>query len=179
MVRRIVRADVAADRAAVAHLHVGDLGADLAEDRPRACLGGLDDVGVGRHRAELERAVGAELDSAELFQIGKIDEHVGRRGSRFHHVDQRLAACKRARTVVLAEQAQGFLNARWACVLDLPKKHALFSAESPAQVKNLGALSRGSSRAGRGPISAAQQSKCCGRGDGRQASRLPCRPRSR
>ena len=34
VVRRVVRADVAADRAAVAHLDVRDGGADLAEDRP-------------------------------------------------------------------------------------------------------------------------------------------------
>ena len=38
VVRRVVRADVAADRAAVPHLDVGDLRADLAEDRPRPRL---------------------------------------------------------------------------------------------------------------------------------------------
>ena len=42
VVRRMVRADVAADRAAVAHLHVGDLGADLADVqvRNRGTIGG-------------------------------------------------------------------------------------------------------------------------------------------
>ena len=41
VVRRVVRADVPADRAAVSHLHVGDLRADLAEDRAGARLARL------------------------------------------------------------------------------------------------------------------------------------------
>ena len=76
VVRRVARADVAADRAAVAHLHVGDLGADLAEDRPRPRFGRGDQLGVGDHRAELERPVGAELDPLQLGNPGQVDEHV-------------------------------------------------------------------------------------------------------
>ena len=67
----------------------------------------------------------------------EVDEHVGRSGARLHHVDERLAARERASAVVGAEKAQGFLNARRTSVLDLPQEHALFSAESPAQVKKL------------------------------------------
>jgi hypothetical protein len=59
MVRWVIRADVAADGAAVADLHIGDLIADLAENRARPCLRRVDDVGVGGHRPELERPVGA------------------------------------------------------------------------------------------------------------------------
>src|SRR5204863_2839055 len=53
-----------------------------------------------------------------------------------HDVDQGLAAGERARAVVRAEKAQGFLNARGTSVFDLPQEHALFSAETPSQVKN-------------------------------------------
>ena len=62
MVRRVVRADVAADGAAVANLNISNLVADFAEDRARAGLGRVDDLGIRRHRADLERAVRAELD---------------------------------------------------------------------------------------------------------------------
>ena len=80
MVRRVVGADVAADGPPVPHLHVGDLGAHLTEDRARAGLGGCDHFAVRRHRTEDERAVGGELDSPELVEILEVDEDVGRRG---------------------------------------------------------------------------------------------------
>src|SRR5712691_5035781 len=120
MIRRIVRADVAADGAAVANLDVGDLIADLAENRARARLCGVDDVGVGRHRTELERPVGAELDATQLTDVREVDEDVRRRGTRLHDVDQCLAPGESTSTVVGAEKAQGFLNARGTSVLDLP-----------------------------------------------------------
>src|SRR5438093_1574640 len=135
MIRRVVRADVAADGAAVANLDVGDLIADLAENRTRARLCGVDDVGVGRHRPELERPVGAELDATQLTDVCQVDEDVRRGRTRLHHVDQSLATGECTSTVICSKKAQGFLNARGTSVLDLPQKHALFSAETPAQVK--------------------------------------------
>ena len=49
-------ADVAADRAAVPHLDVGDRRRDLGEHRPRHVdLARTDELRVGDHRAELER----------------------------------------------------------------------------------------------------------------------------
>ena len=72
--------------------------------RARASAG-VDDVGVGRHRAELERAVGAELDTARNSPMsGQVDEDVGRRRTRLHDVDQRLAAGECTSTVVGAER---------------------------------------------------------------------------
>src|SRR2546422_6156997 len=120
MVRRVVRADVAPDRAPVANLNVGDLVADLAQNWARTRLRGLDDVGVGRHRTELERAVGAELDATQLTDVREVDEDVRRGGTRLHDVDQCLAPGECTSTVVGAEKAQGFLNARGTSVLDLP-----------------------------------------------------------
>src|SRR5438093_4701800 len=135
MIRRVVRADVAADGAAVANLDVGDLIADLAENRARARLCGVDDVGVGRHRTELERPVGTELDATQLTDVCQVDEDVRRGRTRLHHVDQSLATGECTSTVICAKKAHGFLNARGTSVLDLPQEHALFSAETPAQVK--------------------------------------------
>ena len=57
VVRRVARADVAADRSAVPHLDVGDRAGDLGEDRPRGPDFREARSRVGRHRADLEPAV--------------------------------------------------------------------------------------------------------------------------
>src|SRR5205807_291814 len=80
--------------------------------RPGAGRGGGDQLGVGRHRADPEGAVRVELDAAERRDPVQVDEHVGRRGPRLHHVDQRLPAGERARVVVLPEEAQRLLDRR-------------------------------------------------------------------
>jgi hypothetical protein len=77
VVRRVVRADVAADRAPVPDLDVSDLGADLAEDRARTRLGRAHDVRVGRHRPDREGSVGGELDALQVVEPVQIDEEVG------------------------------------------------------------------------------------------------------
>jgi hypothetical protein len=104
MVRRVVRADVAADRAAVPDLDVGDLRADLAENRPGARLARGHDLRVGGHRADLERAVGPELDPFQLLECAEVDQRVRRARARLHHVDQRLSTRERACAVVLREK---------------------------------------------------------------------------
>jgi hypothetical protein len=123
VVRRVVRADVAADRAAVPHLDVGDRGADLAEDRPRLRLRRGHELGVGRHRADRERPVTGELDPAQLLESVQVDEHVGRRRARLHHVDDRLAAGERTRAVVGREQLQGLRHRPRFRVLHLAQQH--------------------------------------------------------
>src|SRR5207247_1816757 len=132
------------DRAAVARLNVSDLGADLPEDRPRPRLGGFHQLRVRGHGADRNRAVGGEVDSLQLLEILEVDQDVRRGRPRLHDVDQRLPAGEGAGAVVLREQAHSVLNARRASVLDLPEKHAIFSSEIPAQVKNpaIAALSR-------------------------------------
>ena len=123
MVGRVVGADVAADRAAVSHLHVGDLRADLAEDRPGARLARLDELGVGRHRADLERAVAREVDALELLDAAQVDQRVGRAGARLHHVDERLAAGERPRAVVGGEELDRLCERRGPCISDFTQKH--------------------------------------------------------
>ena len=44
--------------------------------------------------------------AAQLLEVVQVDEDVGRRRARLHHVDQRLAAGERARAVVRREQAR-------------------------------------------------------------------------
>ncbi len=124
MVRRVVRAEVPADRAAVADLDVGDRRADLAEDRPGAGLGGCEQLGVGGHRADRQRPVGGEVDALELGEPVQVDEPVGRGRARLHHVDERLSAGERAGAGVLREQAHRLVDGRGAGVRDLPQQHA-------------------------------------------------------
>ena len=123
VVRRVVRADVAADRAAIPHLHVGDRRADLAEDRPRLRLRRGHELGVRRHRADRQRPVGCELDPAQLVEPVEVDEHVGRRRARLHDVDQRLPAGERAGAVVRREQLQRFRHGPRFGVFDLAQQH--------------------------------------------------------
>ena len=76
VVRRVVRADVPADRPAVADLHVRDLRCDLGEDRAGVLhVARCDHLRVGRHGAELE-PVGRLRDRAEVLQGAEIDQHV-------------------------------------------------------------------------------------------------------
>ena len=124
VVRRVVHADVAAERPAVSHLDVGHGGRDLGEDRPRHVhLGGADQRGQRRHGADLERRPG-DGDRAELVEPREVDEHVGRGGPLFHHVDQRLAACERTRPVVLGEQGDRLVDGGRTRVGDLTQQHA-------------------------------------------------------
>ena len=78
---------------------------------------------VGRHRADLERAVGAELDPLQLRDPVQVDEHVGRRGARLHHVDQGLAAGQGARAVVLRENPECLLERVRLRVPHLAQQH--------------------------------------------------------
>ena len=123
MVRRVVRADVAADRAAVAHLHVGDLGGDLGEDRPGDVhLRRAHHLRVGRHRAEPQR-VARDRDRAQLVEPVQVDEHVRRGGARLHHVDERLAAGERPRALVRAQERDRLVHRGRPRVLDLAEEH--------------------------------------------------------
>ena len=123
MVRRVVRADVAADRAPVADLDVGDLGGHLGQDRPRDVdLGRGHDLGVGRHRAQLER-VARDRDRAQLLEPVQVDEHVRRGGARLHHVHERLAAGERAGAFVRAKQPDRLFDGGRPRIFDLAKKH--------------------------------------------------------
>ena len=63
-------------------------------------------------------------DLPELGQIGQVDEHLGRRGTRFHHVDERLSARQSTRAVVRSEEANRLFDASGAGVLDLSQQHA-------------------------------------------------------
>jgi hypothetical protein len=102
VVRRVVRAEVAPDRAAISHLHIGDLGRDLGEDGPcGADFGRRHQRRIGDHRPELEPAVGRLGNRPQLLDSSQIDEHVGCRHARLHHVHERLPAGQRPRTVVL------------------------------------------------------------------------------
>jgi hypothetical protein len=59
-------------------------------------LGRALQLGARDHRADLEHPVRREPDPAQLVEIGKVDEHVGRGRALLHHVDQRLAPGERA-----------------------------------------------------------------------------------
>jgi hypothetical protein len=123
VVRRVVRADVSPDRAAIPHLNVGDLGGNLGEDRPRDVhLRGGHDLGVGRHRAEVQR-VAADGDRAQLIEQVQVDQHVRRRRPGLHHVHQRLAACERARPLVRCEKPDRLVHGGRPRVLDLTQEH--------------------------------------------------------
>ena len=123
VVGRIVRADVAADRAAVAHLHVRDLRCYLRQDRPRDLdLGRVHDLRVGRHRAELER-VAADPDRTQVVEPVQIDEHVRGRRARLHHVHERLAAGERTGAFIRRQEANGVVDRPRPRVLDLTQKH--------------------------------------------------------
>ncbi len=123
VVRGVARAEVAADRAAIANLHVGDLRADLTDDRPRPRFARFDELGVRRHGADLERSVGAELDALQLLDRGQVDERIGRARARLHHVDQGLAAGEGACTVVGRQQLDRFPKRSRPRISDLTKKH--------------------------------------------------------
>ena len=74
----------------------------------------------GHHRPDLERAlVGGEADRLELVEAAQVDEHVGRGGPLFHHVDERLATGEGTRPVVLAEEAHRLLDGGRTRVGDL------------------------------------------------------------
>ena len=74
---------------------------------------------VRDHRAELEGAlIGGERDRAKLVQIGEVDEHVGRGGPGFHHVDERLPPCEGTCPVVLGEEGDRLLDGGRTRVLD-------------------------------------------------------------
>ena len=105
VVGRIVRADVAADRSAVAHLHVRDSARDLPENRSRARGVVGNKFRVGRHRADLDGTAAEIAHAAQLVEILEIDENVRRGDACLHHVDERLTAGERTRALVLAQQA--------------------------------------------------------------------------
>ena len=126
VVGRVVDADVAADRAAVLHLAVGDRGGDLGQDRPGGRdLGRAHELAVGRpsRRARAIRRP-RRRDRAELAR-----DRPGRRARRarrpvLHDVDERLSARQGTRAVVRSEEANRLLDALGAGVLDLSQQHA-------------------------------------------------------
>ena len=131
VIRRVVRADVAADRAAVAHLDVGDLRRHLGQDRPRDVdLGRAHDLGVGRHRAQLQRVAG-DRDRAQLVEPVQVDEHVRRGCAGLHHVDERLAAGERPGSLVRAEQLNRLCHRGRTRIFDLAEKHVGTTPISP------------------------------------------------
>jgi len=116
----VVHADVAAYGAAIANLDVRDRCSDFGENGTgHLDLGGGDHRRVGDHGADLERAlIGGERDLAELVEIREIDEHIGRGGPGFHHVDERLAPCEGTCPIVLGEESDRLLDCGRTCVLD-------------------------------------------------------------
>ena len=80
----------------------------------------LGELRARHHRPDLEhRLVGGEGDHPQLVEIGQIDEHVGRGGPRFHHVDERLPARERTCPIVLGEQGDRLLDGGRTRVFDL------------------------------------------------------------
>ena len=78
---RIGMGDRPADRAAVADLHVADVGDGLDRDLQR---GRVEDLGIGRQRADLVAAVGLRPDAPELVEAADVDERVGARQPQLH-----------------------------------------------------------------------------------------------
>ena len=124
VVRRVARTEVPADRPAVPHLHVGDLRAHRADDRPRARFTGLDELGVCRHGANLERSVGAQLNAFQLFDRREIDQRIRRAGACFHDVDQRLPA-REGCAVIGGEQLDRFSKRSRPRISDLTEEACL------------------------------------------------------
>ena len=123
VVGRVVRADVAADRAPVAHLDVRDLRGHLGEDRPRDLdLGRRHDLRVRRHRAQLER-VARDRDRPQVFEPAQVDEDVRRGRARLHHADERLAAGEGARAFVRRQEPNGLVHRRRPHIFDLTQEH--------------------------------------------------------
>ena len=120
MIRGVVDTDVAANRAPVPDLDVGDRRRHLGEDRPgHFDLGRGDHLRVRDHGAELESGlVGRERDGAQLGEISEIDEHIGRGSPGLHDVDERLAPCEGTCPVVLGEESDCLLDGSRTRVLD-------------------------------------------------------------
>ena len=102
-------------------MDIGDLQADLAEGRTGPSLGRGGDLRVGRHRADRQGPVRSELDPLQLVQAVQIDEDVGGGGARLHHVDQGLAACEGAGSLVPRQDREGLGDGRRLRILDLPQ----------------------------------------------------------
>lgn len=121
----VVDADVAAQGAPVAHLHVGDGAGDLRQLRPgHRNLVGRDQAGERDRGADLDcRARGREADGLQLLETGDVHEHVRRSGPLFHHVDERLAASENTCPIVVSEETDGLLEGVRTHVLNLAQEH--------------------------------------------------------
>ena len=133
VVAGIAVGDVAAERAEIAHLRIGDLQRGFAQDRNfRAQQVGADQLMLGRHRAD-DDIVAVGADAFELGDAGEIDEMRRRREPQLHHRDEAVAAGKRAAVVAqFGEQTDGFLD---GCTGDDRRKRLVSWASSLARVR--------------------------------------------
>ena len=100
MVRRVVDANVPADRASVPYLHVGDRRRDLAMIGDLD-LGGIDHLSQRRHRAQLEGLPSLpKRISRSSSRSARSASTSSRRGPLLHDIDECLPAGERTRALV-------------------------------------------------------------------------------
>jgi hypothetical protein len=137
VVRGVAGADVAADRAAVSHLDVGDHPRHIGDDGPsRVHLGRVDEVGVRRHRPELEPALGGDADLPQLVERVEIDQHVGRGRARLHDVQERLPAGEGARVGVAGEETDRVLDRGGTRIFHRSQQHGASYIAAPIAAAN-------------------------------------------
>ena len=113
---------VAADRADIADLGIGDLQRRLADDRAGFVerIRG-DQFRLGRHGAEPDRAAG-NFDEAQGVDVLQVDQVLGHCQTQLHHRDQAVAAGNDGRVVAKRrQQADGFVDSFRAMVVKCPR----------------------------------------------------------
>ena len=131
VVAGIAVGDIAAERADIAHLRVGDHQRGLAQDRDlRGQQIGADQLVLRGHGADDDvAAVGA--DAFEVGDARKVDQMVGRGEPQLHHRDQAVAAGERARVLAeIGEQGDGFVDGFRAVVGECAWDHGFLPGPS-------------------------------------------------
>ena len=114
VVAGIAVGDIAAERADIAHLRVGDQQRGFAQDGK---LGGeqvgADDLMLRRHRADDDvAAVGT--DAFEVADAGEVDEMLRRRQAQLHHRYETVPAAERPRLLAkVGEQGHRLARGNW------------------------------------------------------------------
>ena len=124
---RVGVGDVAADRAAVADLRVADVAGRFGQHRTvgREHVGRRD-VGVGRQRADADRAVRLG-DALQFVEPADVDDDGRLREAQLHHRDQAVAAGHQLGVFVLLQQAESFIDRSGAAVIELGWVHGMCS----------------------------------------------------
>ena len=111
VVAGIAVGDIAAERADIANLRIGDQQRSFAQDRDfRAEKIGADQIVLRRHGAD-DDVVAVGADAFEVGDAGEIDQMRRLRQPQLHHRNKTVAAGQRPAVVAqFGEEANGFRN---------------------------------------------------------------------